>query len=131
MLNLVKPKKNKKGRMLERYKETKKDIEEMKVGCRFYEGAVDVPDVRFSVGSMLEARYTRECGFPKAKQIQLDPPLSHRHIELHTTTQREGEPGFSCSCGKKEGTGEGRMSGGNPSHRGGPLVGPKSYYSLS
>lgn len=48
MLNLVKPKKNKK----ERQKETKKDI----VGCRFYEGAMKVPDLCFSVGSMLEAR---------------------------------------------------------------------------
>lgn len=73
------------------------------MGCRFYEGAVNVPDVLFSVGSMLEARYTLVCGFPKAKQIQLEPPFSYRHIELHTTTQREGEPGFSCSCGKKEG----------------------------
>lgn len=89
--------------------------------------AVNVPDVHFSVGSMSEAGYTPVCGFPKAKQIQLDPPLSHRH----TTAQREGEPGFSCSCGKKDGRGEGRMSGGNPSHRGGPLVGPKSYYSPS
>ncbi len=131
MLNSVKPKKNKKGRTGERHKETKKDTVEMKVGCRFFEGAVNVPDVRLSVGSMLEAGYTLVCGFPKAEQIQLDPPLAHRHIELHTTTQREGEPGFSCSCGKKEGRGEGRMSRGNPSHRGGPLVGPKSYYSPS
>lgn len=45
MLNLVKPKKNKKERMGERNKETKKDIAEMKAGCRFYEGVVDVPDV--------------------------------------------------------------------------------------
>lgn len=66
--------------MGKRHKETKKDIVEMKVGCRFYEGAVNVPDVRFSVGSMLEAVYTLVCGFPKAKQ--LDPPLSHRHTRL-------------------------------------------------
>lgn len=127
MLHLVKPKKNKKERMGERHKETKKDIVEMKVGCRFYEGAV----MHFSMGSMLEAGYTLVCGFPKAKPIQLGPPLSHRHTELHTTTQREGEPGFSCSCGKKEGRGEGRMSRSNPSRRGGPLVGTKSYYSPS
>lgn len=44
MLNLVKPKKNKKETMGERHKETKKDTVEMKVGCRFYEGAMHVPD---------------------------------------------------------------------------------------
>lgn len=87
MLNLVKPKKNKKERIGERNEETKKDKAEMKVGCRFYEGAMNVPDVCFSMGSMLEAGYSPVCGFPKAKQIQLDPPLSHRH----TTTHREGE----------------------------------------
>lgn len=29
--------------------------------------AVNVPDVRLSVGSMSEAGYTPVCGFPKAK----------------------------------------------------------------
>lgn len=88
MLNLVKPKKNKERRG-ERHKETKKDIEEMKEGRGFYEGPADVPDVRFSVGSVLEAGHTL-CGFPKAKQIQAGQPLSHRHIELHTATRRGG-----------------------------------------
>lgn len=39
--------------------------------------------MHFSVGSMLEAGYTLICGFPKAKLIQLGPPLSHRHRVTH------------------------------------------------
>lgn len=87
--------------------------------------------LRFLVGSMLEAEYTLVCGFPKAEQIQPGPSRSHRHIGFYTHTQREGELGFSCSCGKKEGRGKGRMSGGNLSRWGGPLLGPKSFYSAS
>lgn len=33
--------------------------------------------------------------------------------ELHTTAQKEGEPQFSSSCGKKDGGENGRMSDGN------------------
>lgn len=89
--------------MAERHKETKRDTVEMKEGCRFYEGVMDVPDVRFSVGSLLEAGYTLLCGFPKAKQIQPGPPLSHRHIELHTTAQREGRARVFLFMWKKGG----------------------------
>ena len=51
-----------------------------------------------SAESMLEAGHVTLCGFPKAKQIQLTPLLFHRH----TNSEREGEPGFSCECGKKK-----------------------------
>lgn len=74
------------------------------------------PGVHVSVGSMSEAGHAPLCGFPKAKRIQFSPPLAHRHA----TRQREGEPGFSCQCGKMRG----RVSSSNPSHRGGPRVGP-------
>lgn len=68
--------------------------------------AKDFLDVHFSVGSMLKAEYALACGFSKAKLIQAGPSLSHRYIELYTTSQREGEAGFSCSCGKKGGKNE-------------------------
>lgn len=46
---------------------------------------MNVPDVRFSVESKLKAGHILICGFPKAEQIQFNPPLFHRH-----TTNSEG-----------------------------------------
>lgn len=71
-------------------------------------GANDFPDMRFSAGSMLKAEYALVCGFSKAELIQAGPSLFHRYTELYSTSQREGEAGFSCSCGKKGGKNEWR-----------------------
>lgn len=120
MLNLVKPKENNK-RMGEIHKETTKTAE-VKVGCWFYEGTIDVC---FSVGSMFEAGYVVVCGFPKAKQP--GPPSSHRHKVTHNYSEGREARVFSVLVEKKEG----RVNEGNPSCRGGPQLGPEFYCSPS
>lgn len=49
-----------------------------------------------SVRNILEARYTLVCGFPKAKQNQLDPP----HSQSYTLRGRESQ-GFPVHVEKR------------------------------
>lgn len=125
MLNLVKKNKKKKIGRKKRNKE-RHSVDES--GVQILWG---VPWTSLMCVSLWKA-----CWRPGTLQYVVFPRPSRSsstHLCLIDTPLLRGREnqGFPVNVEKKQGRVEGGMSGGNPRHRVGPLVRPKSYYSFN